>query len=112
MKHAQPADTAPAANRPDAEAAGTSDANGTCMACRQVGLVKGTITTVFRDGSELTVIQDIPALVCPACSEEFLDDETAMRLDLMRGKGFSGQTPVDTMTVPVYAFTAGDGRTS
>lgn len=92
-----------------------------CSVCGHEGLFESRIASVFRvrDGSAaiggqagLAVIRDIPAVVCPGCKEEFVDDATSVRLDRMRAGGFASETAVETMSVPVFAFRAGNGRRS
>lgn len=84
----------------------------TCTSCGHAGLVESHISTAFRAGDEWAVIRDIPAIVCPTCREEFIDDATAVRLDIMRANGFASQEPSETMTVPVFTFRADRGRHS
>lgn len=83
-------------------------ATATCSVCGGTGLVETRISTAFRSGDDWAVIKHIPAIVCVACQEEFVDDATAVQLDMMRANGFSGQAPSETMTVPVYAFPSDD----
>lgn len=112
MKHEQRANPAPAADRSHDDGSDRPDNAAACPACGEADLVASPITTVFHAQGSLAVIRDIPAMVCPICHEEYLDDQTAMQLDLMRGANFAGETPAETMTVPVYSFRVGDGGTS
>jgi len=96
----------------DAGADDTQGAPATCSTCGSTGLVESRISTAFRSGDHWAVIKEIPAIVCSTCQEQFVDDATAVRLDMMRANGFSSQEPVDTMTVPVYAFQSDSGRRS
>ena len=51
-----------------------------CVICRQAEARPGT-TTVTLERDEMTVvIKGVPALVCPNCGEDYLDEETAQRL--------------------------------
>ena len=83
-----------------------------CSSCGGTGLAATRISTAFRSGEHWAVIKDIPALVCRTCREEFVDDATAVRLDMMRANGFSSQEASETMTVPVYAFPSDNGNGS
>ncbi|MBI4332026.1 MAG: type II toxin-antitoxin system MqsA family antitoxin [Chloroflexi bacterium] len=48
--------------------------------CRQAETVPGKATvTLERDGITL-VVKGVPAMVCPNCGEEYLDEETTARL--------------------------------
>ncbi len=51
-----------------------------CTTCRQAETREGTTTvTVERDGATL-VMQGVPALVCPNCGEDYVSEETALRI--------------------------------
>ena len=51
-----------------------------CVICKQAETVPGHVTvTLERDGLTL-VIKGVPALVCPNCGEEYLSEETSIRL--------------------------------
>ncbi|MDQ2088919.1 type II toxin-antitoxin system MqsA family antitoxin [Marimonas arenosa] len=97
---------AASATRTAAEQAG-------CAACSGGALARQDIKTAFWEGERLIVVDDIPALVCQNCGEQYYEDQTAMQLDLMRGAGFSADKATRTMTVPVFTFTAtGSGHTA
>jgi len=36
----------------------------------------------------LAVVEDMPAVVCGSCHEQFYDDLTVMQIDFLRGDGF------------------------
>ena len=47
-----------------------------CVICRQVETQPGrTTVTLERDGMTV-VIKGVPALVCPNCGEDYVDEET------------------------------------
>jgi len=94
----------------DPSIAGKPETALTCSSCGSTALAPGHISTVFRSGDKWAVIRDIPALVCGNCQEELIDDATAVRLDRMRADGFSGQEPMETMTVPVFTFGSDAGE--
>jgi len=50
------------------------------------------------------VVEDIPALVCGACAEQFYDDTTVVGLDLLRGEGFPAEKARAELRVPVFSF--------
>ena len=62
--------------------------------------------SAFWQGEGLVVVEGIPALVCQSCGEQFYEDETAMKLDLVRGGGFATARAARTLTVPVFDFDA------
>ena len=86
----------------DLRSVGATDAS--CSACSSDKLVPDRVKTAFWEGECLIVVEDIPALVCTTCGEQYLDDETALQLDLMKGGGFPKEKVVREMTVPVFAY--------
>ncbi len=69
------------------------------------GILRPTrIRTAFWRGDSLIVVQNIPAMVCPDCGEEYVADPTVVQLDRMRGTGFGGLERVETLSVPVFDF--------
>jgi len=58
----------------------TQDAGGRCPLCGG-HKVRGTTTYTVDLGAGLVVVRDVPALVCEQCGEEWVDDETAARLE-------------------------------
>ena len=69
------------------------------------GILRPTqIRMAFWRGDSLVVVQNIPAMVCPDCGEEYVDDPTVVQLDRMRGNGFGALEAVAQMIVPVVDF--------
>ena len=81
-----------------------------CTACSGGVLARQDVKTALWEGKRLVVVDGIPALVCQSCGEQYYEDQTAMKLDLMRGDGFSAENAVRTMTVPVFTFTTPGAR--
>ena len=81
-----------------------------CTACSGGILARQDVNTAFWEGERLVVVENIPALVCQSCGEQYYEDQTAMKLDLMRGSGFSAENAVRTMAVPVFTFAASEAR--
>ena len=75
-----------------------------CQSCGTGKLAPDRVKTALWSGESLVIVEDIPALVCQTCGEQFYQDETAMRLDMMRGAGFSRDRAARQMTVPVFTF--------
>ncbi len=75
-----------------------------CQSCATGRLTRDRVKTAIWSGDRLVVVEDVPALVCPHCGEQFYEDETAMRLDMLRGGGFSPDRAVRLMAVPVFSF--------
>ena len=79
----------------------------TTLACANCGSANVSIRHVrsaFWQDDRLVVVEDIPALVCGACAEQFYDDATVVGLDLLRGGGFPAQEARTELRVPVFSF--------
>ncbi len=94
--------TAEAAAGPGASAADAPR----CQSCATGRLARDRVRTALWSGDRLVVVEDVPALVCQSCGEQFYEDETAMRLDMMKGGGFPTEGAAREMLVPVFAFGA------
>ncbi len=81
----------------------------TCQSCATGKLARDRVKTALWSGERLVVVEDVPALVCQHCGEQFYEDETVMRLDMMRGAGFTAAGATRQMTVPVFSFAASGG---
>lgn len=86
----------------------------TCTRCGGNDVRAATVRSAFWEGDRLVVVEDIPALVCTDCSEQFYDDTTAVLIDLLRGDGFPADAARSVMEVPVFSLsgrlTAKEGR--
>jgi YgiT-type zinc finger domain-containing protein len=76
----------------------------TCANCGSVNVSIRHVRSAFWQDDRLVVVEDIPALVCGACAEQFYDDATVVRLDLLRGGGFPAEEARTELRVPVYSF--------
>jgi YgiT-type zinc finger domain-containing protein len=75
-----------------------------CAHCNSTA-VRGThVRTAFWHDERLVVVEDVPALVCGSCHDQFYDDETMVVLDLMRGDGFPAEKARRELRVPVFSF--------
>lgn len=74
-----------------------------CQCGSTQGHVAG-LRSVFWQGDGLIVVEGIPALVCDGCGEPYYDDETTVRLDLLRGGAYPGAQPRGRIEVPVFEF--------
>ena len=77
---------------------------GTCTNCGSVDLRARQVRSAFWQDDRLVVVEDIPALVCGACAEQFYDDNTVVGLDLLRGEGFPAEKARAELRVPVFSF--------
>jgi YgiT-type zinc finger domain-containing protein len=73
-----------------------------CTSCGMAGLSERRVQLALWQEERLVVVEDVPALVCRGCGERFYDDETTMRLDMLRGTGFRPEEAAREMTVSVY----------
>lgn len=76
----------------------------TCPQCGSRSVKPAVVRSAFWHGDRLVVVEDLPALSCGACHEQFYDDATVTILDLMRGQGFPAESAVRTVTTPVFSF--------
>ena len=78
-----------------------------CTRCGGHDLRNETVRSAFWHEARLIVIEDIPALICTDCQEQFYDDLTAVRLDLLRGAGFPDAQARTALRVPVFSLRDG-----
>ena len=78
--------------------------SGTCASCGSASLRASQVRSAFWQDDRLVVVEDIPALVCGACAEQFYDDATVVGLDLLRGEGFPAEKARAELRVPVFSF--------
>jgi YgiT-type zinc finger domain-containing protein len=82
-----------------------------CTRCGGNSFRKASVRSAFWcNDDRLVVVEDIPALVCSACQEQFYDDETVMQLDLLRGGGFPAEEASGELRVPVFSFASRSTR--
>lgn len=75
-----------------------------CPGCGGSDIGMARVRSAFFHGDRLVVIEDIPALVCSGCNEQFYDDRTVVVLDLLRGDGFPPEEAREEIRVPVFSF--------
>jgi len=75
-----------------------------CTSCGSADTRSARVRSAFWDGDRLVVVEDIPAVVCEACSEQSYDDGTVVALDLLRGEGFPEEQARAHLRVPVFSF--------
>jgi YgiT-type zinc finger domain-containing protein len=78
-----------------------------CDNCESPNLREERVRSAFWHDERLVVIEDIPALVCGDCHEQFYEDETVMRIDQMRGEGFPPEQARAELRVPVFSLRGG-----
>jgi YgiT-type zinc finger domain-containing protein len=75
-----------------------------CANCGSSDLRTAHVRSAFWHEDRLVVIDDVPALVCGGCHEQFYNDNTAVVLDLLRGEGFPMEKARGELRVPVFSF--------
>jgi YgiT-type zinc finger domain-containing protein len=82
-----------------------SEDNGIrCAHCNSTEVRSTHVRSAFWHDDRLVVVEDVPALVCGACHDQFYDDATIVVLDLMRGDGFPAEKAHRELRVPVFSF--------
>lgn len=76
----------------------------TCTNCGGDDVRPAAVKSAFWHDDRLVVVEDIPALRCGACGEQFYDDATVLVLDLLRGQGFAEGEASSRLSVPVFSF--------
>jgi len=51
-----------------------------CVICKQAEPVPGTTTVTLERGRLTFVVKEVPALVCPNCGEDYVDEDVAAEL--------------------------------
>jgi hypothetical protein len=77
---------------------------GVCPGCGGSDIGMARVRSAFFHEDRLVVVEDIPALVCASCNEQFYDDRTVVMLDLLRGDGFPEEDAREEIRVPVFSF--------
>jgi YgiT-type zinc finger domain-containing protein len=80
------------------------ESSQTCASCGSVNVRIQHVRSAFWQDDRLVVVEDIPALVCGSCAEQFYDDTTVVGLDLLRGGGFPVEDARAELRVPVFSF--------
>jgi len=71
-----------------------------CYLCGGAPEARKVTARRWRDGN-LTLIENVPALVCQNCGEPYFDAETCLQMDRVME---DPPSPRKTIEVPVYAF--------
>jgi YgiT-type zinc finger domain-containing protein len=77
-----------------------------CPECQSTDTRHAHVRSAFWHDDRLVVVEDVPALVCNACGEQFYDDGTVLLIDRMRQKGFPPEDAIRELRVPVYSCSA------
>jgi len=81
----------------------TQQLSAPCPTCESTDTRHGRVRSAFWHNDRLVVVEDVPALVCNICGEQFYDDATVLLIDRMRQNGFSPEDAVREITVSVFS---------
>jgi YgiT-type zinc finger domain-containing protein len=81
-------------------------ARALCPRCNRP-LVETRVKTAIWQGDRMAVVEDIPALVCGTCGEQFYDEDVSDALRQLNEDGFPLKEASRTIEVPVFTL---DGR--
>lgn len=62
----------------------------------------GNLTLTISD--KLVIIEDVPALVCKGCMEQFFGEDILAKVERLRGDGLAAAEPKKIIQVPVYSW--------
>jgi YgiT-type zinc finger domain-containing protein len=51
-----------------------------CLICRQAETITGLVAVRFKRGEMKLTVNNVPALVCSACEEAYLDEKETIQL--------------------------------
>jgi YgiT-type zinc finger domain-containing protein len=63
-----------------------------------------TVKTVMWYGERMVLVENVPAMVCDSCVEQFYDDETTDALRRLTEEGFPFAEQTGEVRVPVYSL--------
>ena len=67
-------------------------------------MVAKTMRTAIWQGDRVAIVEDIPALVCGQCSEQFYDDPVSDALRRLAEDGFPAHAATSEILVPVFSL--------
>lgn len=88
----------------DTAAQADEESSARCKNCGGERIQAADVKSAFWHYERLVVIEDIPAIVCNDCHEQFFDDRSIAVIDLLRGDGFPPEKASRELRVPVFSF--------
>ena len=67
-------------------------------------MVAKTMRTAIWQGDRVAIVEDIPALVCGTCSEQFYDEPVSDALRRLAEDGFPADAATSEIVVPVFSL--------
>jgi len=77
--------------------------SASCPTCESTNVRSAYVRSAFWHDDRLVVIEDLPALVCNTCGEQFYDDATMLLIDRLRATNFPPEDAVRELCVPVFS---------
>lgn len=74
-----------------------------CPDCESTDTRHARVRSAFWHNDRLVVVEDVPALVCNVCGEQFYDDAAVRLIDRMRQNGFPLEDAIRELCVPVFS---------
>lgn len=81
----------------------SSEVPTNCDGCGKA-LREDDVSMSMWSGDQLVVVEDIPAMICDHCMEQYYDENTQSKLRYLASNGFSERDAVRKMTVPVFSL--------
>lgn len=75
-----------------------------CPRCEGVATTTTVRTAIWRSDDSLAVVEDIPALVCSQCMEQFYDEDVSDALRVLMERGFPAAEAKKVISVPVFSL--------
>lgn len=72
-----------------------------CDNCGNTRFFEGTINKVFNINGKLTLVENIPVLLCEHCQEPIITMETTEHIRLLLN---SGKKPIKKITTEVFEY--------
>ena len=64
----------------------------------------GRLGELLLPGRRVVLVENVPAMVCDACMEQFYDDETTEALTRLTEEGFPRAEQTGEVLVPIYSL--------
>lgn len=74
-----------------------------CPRCETI-MRPATVKTAIWQEERLFVVEDVPAMVCDRCVEQFYDDLVTDTLRTLTERAFTSETPDREVVVPVFSL--------
>lgn len=71
-----------------------------CVICRQAEMIESLTSVSFQRAEMHLIVNDVPARICPNCSESYVDKEVAVQLLRNAEKMFEAGILEDTVEYP------------